>query len=722
MTRRHAAWLSTALLWIACSPSSEIDVARALQDRGDFARSIPHLESILADDAPHAEAGYRLGVALSAVGRPGEALWPLLRAAESESHAHEAGLALARTLLDTRNFEAAIATSNRVLVEHPKDPDAARVRALAQLGAGQTESALDDIDALLARFADDLDLLAQRAAALERLERLDEAERAFETLAARAATSGDREQAVRGCVAVAAFQARRDPDGAAAQNAARDCVERHPEDVSVLRAASALHAAGGRDGEATELLRRAVAVAPHDLELGGRLAAQLERSGEIDTATELLRETAEREDSGLAWQLLASHHRRHGERQQAQHALERALATAPEEAIDAIRFQEVDLLIELGRLDRAEERLAGIDDVRRQLLRGRIDLERGDAAAALASLDAGLQAWPDHAGARVLAARAAVELGDPQRALAEYRAAFRADRSSPDTALAAARLHLALGEPESALMVARLVTPRGNDAASEAPLLIARALAMLGEVDQARRVLDAAEKSGKDRVPLLLERAFVAERTGAATAAVRVLEESGLDWADPDSDPALAVLLDALARADRDDRALAIVDAAIATRERSRLHDLRGRLLLRAGRTVEAGQAFERASALDADAGAPRIGLALVAARSGDREAALRRADEALARDDLDAAAHYSASQVFLWAGRFEQARDQLEAALRLDPGHLAACDALARLLADEGDRRALALAERALRIGPPDQGRRTLAYVRTRLGIAEGG
>jgi predicted Zn-dependent protease len=711
---------------LACGPrpGSELDLARIHQAEGNYEESIGLLRRLLdaAPDAP--EASYLLGVALVETGQRGEAVWPLLRAAESEAFAVEAGMLLARTLLETNNPEAAVEATSAVLAKAPDAAAALQVRARARLANREAAAALPDLERLLVAAPEDLDLLAMRASALHALERNEEARLAFERLAAAGAASGHPARAATTCLALASFHARADAAGEAARHATSDCVERFPDDPAVVRVASALFDAAARHDEATQLVRGALARGPASFDLRALLAERLERSGEMDEAEALWREVAEETDAALAWQLLAGHYRRRNRTDAAHAALARAVERAGDEAPDLLRFSEADLLIDLGELERAEERIAELDDpALRQLLHGRIDLARDDPSRALAALDAGILGWPDNPGARALAARAAAELGDAERALSEYRAAFRAGRTANEAGLAAAQLHLALGEPESALVLLEMYLSRRRDAGREPYLLMARAYALRGDTESARRVLERAETLEGAVMPLLLERARVAEREGPGGAAA-VLHAAALDWSDPAHEEALALLLDSLGASGKTDRALAVVDAALAAGERARLQDLRGRLLLRAGRDAQARVAFERARELDPASGRARVGLAMVAARGGDLRSARRQLDRALERDDLDPAARYGAAQILLVAGRRSDARSQLEGVLREDPGHASACSDLARLLAEDGGQpaRALALAERAVRIDPGERGRATLGYVQSRLASAPGG
>lgn len=688
----------------ACGPGpeDEVELARGLQQRGEYPESIGYLRRVL-DAAPgNPDALHLLGVALLHTGETGAAVWPLLRASQSEPLAAEAGGLLAQVLLATRNPEEALATAERALALQPEAPALLHVRGRARLALGEPGPALADAEALLARGPEDPAALALRAAALEALHRIPEARDAFGQLAGVGERSGDVELAARSCLALAAFQSRIDRDGEAARAAAHGCAERFPTDAGVLLTTSALLDAGAHRDEATQLWRAAHSAQPDELPLAAGLAERLEREGRIDEARTLWRETASRLDTPEIHQLRAGFLRRQGEVAEAREALERAIDLAGE-APASLHFGEVDLLIDLGELERAEQRLASVEDPKlRRLLRGRLELARDDPARALAALDEGLAAWPDNPGARQLAARAAAELGDADRAVAELRAAFRARRSDPEPALAAARLHLALGDPASALGLLSLVLSRPVE--DPAPyLLMARAHALLHEPEAAGQALERAGARGARPTELAVERAGIAGAAEGPAAAAAGLERAPLDWGAPESEPALALLVELHTSAGQPERALASLDRALAAGERASLQDLRGRTLLRAGREREAEQAFERARALDPDAPGPRVGLAMLAARAGRLRAALFQVERALASDAIGPATRFGAARLLRLAGRGDEALAQLELVVRDDPGHAEACSELARALVERGRdlERAERLVRRAQRIDP---------------------
>ena len=145
--------------------------------------------------------------------------------------------------------------------------------------------------------------------------------------------------------------------------------------------------------------------------------------------------------SAGAWDLLSNYYRRAGQSQKALDALEKVIELSGEPS-DRLRFVHADLLIDLDQLDRAEAVAKELEEpTYAKLIRGRIQLERGDAKAALESFEQGIRNWPNNAGARYLAGIAARQLGDYDRAISELREAVRIDNVGTDAARVLARIH-----------------------------------------------------------------------------------------------------------------------------------------------------------------------------------------------------------------------------------------------------------------------------------------
>ena len=109
-------WLAALVGGVGCGGDieSRMTEVRALQDVGQFSASIEELREILTISPDLPEANYRLGLALVQTGEPSRAVWPLQKAAESSDYGITAGVLLASTHFQTKNYdEAARAAQHR---------------------------------------------------------------------------------------------------------------------------------------------------------------------------------------------------------------------------------------------------------------------------------------------------------------------------------------------------------------------------------------------------------------------------------------------------------------------------------------------------------------------------------------------------------------------------------------------------------------------------------
>jgi tetratricopeptide (TPR) repeat protein len=146
--------LATAL---ACAGGGEqtLDDVRALQDSGAYADTLAPLRALLEREPNHPEANYRLGLALVNTGRSSAAVFPLKRAAADDTMARQAGLLLASTFLQMRNFEEAMAAADGVLQRDAENEAALLVRAQAALSANDAAAALTSVERLVALQPED---------------------------------------------------------------------------------------------------------------------------------------------------------------------------------------------------------------------------------------------------------------------------------------------------------------------------------------------------------------------------------------------------------------------------------------------------------------------------------------------------------------------------------------------------------------------------------------
>ncbi|HEY5658493.1 MAG TPA: tetratricopeptide repeat protein, partial [Myxococcota bacterium] len=178
---------------------------RALQDVGQFAASVEELREILTLAPNLPEANWRLGLALVQMGEPSRAVWPLQKAAESSEYEIRAGLLLASTYLQTKNFDEAIRAASQVLEADPERQAAMRIRANASLAARRLEDALRDTSRLVELYPDDYGVRALHATVLADIGHLEEAEKEHALLKQMGEKSDDPAFRSRSCLAPATF-------------------------------------------------------------------------------------------------------------------------------------------------------------------------------------------------------------------------------------------------------------------------------------------------------------------------------------------------------------------------------------------------------------------------------------------------------------------------------------------------------------------------------------
>jgi tetratricopeptide (TPR) repeat protein len=714
--------LTLALGALGCGGDIEARMAevRALQDVGQFTASIEELREILAVAPDLPEATYRLGIALVQTGEPSRAVWALEKASESDEYAIPASLLLASAHFAAQNFEATVDASDRVLELDPERLAALRMRANGNLGAGRLDEAMRDTERLLEAYPDDYGVRVLHATLLADLGRSEEAKEAHDLVKELALASEDSAISHRGCLAPAMFARDELEDMDKAEELFDDCVERFPTNGFVAGEVMKFYDRIGKPEKATELIRKAVEKAPENLSMRSHLATRLRNHGEAEAAEQVLLEAVESFRSAGAWNLLASFYRQEGESAKALEAIENVAELAGG-GTDQLRFTQADVLIDLGELDRAEEIANSLEEpIYAKLLRGRVALERGDPQGALELFDQGIRAWPDNAGARYLAGRAARALGDRERAISELREAVRVDNSATPAAELLARIHFEYGDYAEAIRYGRVATKRRGAKLDGIYVVAARALTELGKYDEARVTLGSLSRMSGQKSLVTIELARVESAASGPAAAVRTIEESGLDLGDPQNSDLLRVYADHRIAEGKAELALERIDAAIARHpSEATYHEMRGLVLTRVDRDQEARSAFEKAAELDPELAGAYAGLATLVARGSEFERAVELFDKAAGLAPDASSYAYSAAQLSLVAGDTEEAEKRLREVVSRFPGHAGARNDLAWILAEKGEELdwALALAEDAQRMDPSPDVLDTLGWVHFKRG-----
>jgi tetratricopeptide (TPR) repeat protein len=714
--------VTLALGALGCGGDIEARMAevRALQDVGQFTASIEELREILAVAPDLPEATYRLGIALVQTGEPSRAVWALEKASESNEYAIPASMLLASAHFASQNFEATVAAADRVLELDPERLAALRMRAKGNLGAGRLDEAMRDTERLLETDPDDYAVYVLYATLLGDLGRMEEAKEAHDRVKELALASEDAAISHRGCLAPAMFARDQLEDMDKAEEFYDDCVERFPANGFVAAEAMKFYDQIGKPEKATELIRQAVEQAPENLSMRSHLATRLRNQGDVEGAEQVLLEAVESFRSAGAWNLLANFYRQEGDAAKALEAIEK-VAELGGGGSDQLRFTQADVLIDVGELDRAEEIADSLDEpIYAKLLRGRIALERGDPKRALELFDQGIRAWPNNAGARYLAGIAARSLGDRERAISELREAVRVDNSATPAADLLARIHFEQGDYAEAVRYSKVAAKRTGAKLPGIFVVAARALTELRQYDEARVTLMGLFRMSGQQGLAVIELASVENAASGPAAAVRAIEESGIDLDDPQNADVLRAYADHRIAADQAEQALERIDAATARNpDEATYHEMRGLLLTRLDRDQEAQAAFEKSIELDPQHARAYAGLATLAARAKDYGRAVELFDEAAGLDPETSAYAYAAAQLSLAGGDEAGAEQRLRDVVMRFPGHAGARNDLAWILAEKGEELdwALALAEEAQRLDPSPDVLDTLGWVHFRRG-----
>ncbi|MEO1766475.1 XrtA/PEP-CTERM system TPR-repeat protein PrsT [Thiobacter aerophilum] len=457
-------------------------------------------------------------------------------------------------------------------------------------------------------------------------------------------------------------------DAARARASLEKAVALKPEITGLKTPLAAALLAQGERLQAVNLLAAASAADASHIDADLLLVAahlQAERYGEALAAVAAIEKKRPRDS--LADRLRAGIHLRQGDRAAARHDLERALAKAPTDFAATAALAELDLGD--GHPEAARQRFL--------TLLGR---DRGSVPAmlALARLAASGEREKEFLEWTEQASRAAPQALAPQALLAEYylskgkreqalRVANAVQSAHPDDPLALdllARTQLAAGDLRNALAsYGKLAEARPNDVGPRVGLV--RAHMMLKQYPEARSTLEAALKRWPG-MPALLEAAaqleILAGRPEVALTHARAL--AGSDQA------GVAGLL------------------------------LEGDALVLMKKPAEATRVFESALAR-APQGETMARLARALWLAGRGEEADRRLDGWLAEHPRDAAARRARVDIALARGQTALAVRELEALLAQRPQDATALNDLAVLYHEQGDARALEVAERAYRLAP---------------------
>lgn len=331
---------------------------------------------------------------------------------------------------------------------------------------------------------------------------------------------------------------------------------------------------------------------------------------------------------------------------------------------DAVRYHEA------GQLDAAESLYLRVLSQRRAHfgalhLMGVCRHQRGDFAGAMKHLRAALKLKPDAALAHLSLGNAQREARALEEAVQSYR---RATMIDPGLAIAQYNLGTALeeaGRHQEALAAYDAALALQADAAARAGR--ANCLQVLGRVDEAIGDYLAAvdlDPAQADALANLAGALLRRERFDEALAAT----ERALALQPAHAGAALNRAM-ALNELQRGDEALQAADhvLAVAPPTAEALYQ-RGRALAGLRRGAEAVAPLQAALHLEPGHRRARMDLAAALAMSGEPEAATGVCDELLRERPADAYARFNRGMAAYSAGHLGSAREDMEAALAIDP------------------------------------------------------
>jgi predicted Zn-dependent protease len=603
-----------------------VDYAQRLQDNEQWHEAADYLRSQLDQDPSNLRLNLAYGEVLMRAGEPSRAVWPLRKAASSDTHGIEAGLLLTRALMQTGNSQEAVIAASGVLEHDPEQLEARLLRASANLQAKHEEQALHDAEEVLREVPTQLDAMTVRISALLSLGHSDQAREAIQAARSTLASSSDTPPSVRArfCVVDAVFRVEVGEldEG---ESGFEGCLAEYPDDPVVLSEAVRFYDGRGDPQRGSDLLAQALVRTPRRLEIRATLAERYRMAGDPERGTELLRDATELEQAHLAWLALHDYLVRLDDYAGAGDAMRNALQEVDDPGVGLLIAYADDLVL-AGDFEAARALARELPPPGSHLILGRLHLEEGDPAGALRELEEGIRLWPNNPVSRWLAGRAAEQTGDFATAIAHYRESVRVDPSQTDASYRLATFYDQAGSVRDAVDFATRHADAHPD--DRAGLLL---LVKLGEQHGLRgllqrgiRGLRAHSGSGPS---VLVTQAEAQAKRGGPMAGVALLEAS-LDRAPKASPLVLRALVDLYARTEQPEGALPRVSAAV--RETPVDPDLQatyGDALLAANELESARIAYQRVLYQDANHGSALLGLARLERSLGNPREALEILD-----------------------------------------------------------------------------------------------
>jgi len=652
----HRNWVAVFMLLAAsvvssCSVDPETAKREFLADGNrymaekKYPAAIVQYRNALRQDDKFAEARLKLTDAYLAIGDVRNALREAVRAADLLPDDIEAQLRAGTLLLVSRQFPEARARATAVLAKDPKNP-----RALMQLG--NAFAGLKDLDTAVELIEQAIDADPQLTLTYTNLGALQVAkgdQEAAEAALRRAVDVAPRSALAHATLGNFLWAAGRYDEAERELKAALDI---EPKSPSVNRALAGFHLARNRMPEAEAYLKTYADV-NGTTESKILLADYYVRMGKAPDAIGLLTAVAKQPEGFVrATTRLSALDFANGRRPEAYSKLDQVLAREPTNEL-AIHGKARYLLLE------------------------------GKGQEALAAATSLVNANPKSLRGQYVRGLALEATGSPDRAIEAYQEVLRIAPAAVPAQAKLASLHLARRNFKDALSLAQQVV-KAQPRSSSAHLLYAQALFRTGDLANAERELLALAKATPSSADVHTWLGMLYDAKRDVRSARRSFERA-LELK-PDSDVALAGLVDADMTEKRPAAALARIEAQLAKTPDDTKLVMMSAMAYSAARDIpKAEAAFRRLLEIDANAIEAYGGLGAIYLSQNRLDEARKSFEELARRQEKPVAAETMLGTILVRQNRPGEARKHFERALQLDPRAAVAANNLAWDYANTG-------------------------------------